>query len=75
MFIYKSHTGVLFTSEHELNHDELYCKQCEESDVFIGSAGTKKEAWNVLQNYCNTENCKEYETAYLEEFINENWEA
>lgn len=37
MFIYENHLyGGLYTSNHKLSWEELYCEQCEDHDQFIG---------------------------------------
>lgn len=63
MYIYESHLGALYTSDIELDFDELYCEQCGDYDSLIGYAATRAEAWELLKDNTATfdptmcENC------------------
>lgn len=37
MFVYESHLyGDIYSTDHKLRYDELYCEQCGDCDRFIG---------------------------------------
>ena len=44
MYIYENHLRGLYTSDLELNFDDLYCEECGDSDELIGEANTLEEA-------------------------------
>jgi len=54
MFIYESHMGGFFTSDHQLSFDEIYCEQCGDSDHLIGEANTAEDAWKLFKNKTQT---------------------
>lgn len=66
MYIYENHLGGgLYTSDYELDYEDLYCEQCGDSDGYIGEADTREEAYELLKDYYNEE--------YLNEFLKD-WE-
>ena len=42
--------GGIYTTDRELDYDELYCDECGDSDMPIGEAETAPEAWDLLKN-------------------------
>lgn len=66
MYIYEGHMGSLYTSDYELDYEDLYCEQCGDSDWLIGRAETREEAWNLLKDDWNED--------YLKEFLNEEFD-
>lgn len=54
MYIYESHTGGLYTTDHELSYKARYCETCNDSDFIIGCAETRKGAWLLLENMTDT---------------------
>ncbi len=45
MYWYASHLGYgLYSSQHELDLDDLYCDQCGDYDEYIGEFETEEEA-------------------------------
>ena len=57
MYIYEGHMGGFYSSEEELDYDELYCESCGDSDTPLGWFDTKDELREVLYDYydCNYE--------------------
>lgn len=67
MYIYENHLGGgLYTSDYELDYEDLYCEQCGDSDWFVGEAETKEEAYELLKD--------DYDDEYLNEFLKD-WES
>lgn len=67
MYIYENHLdGGLYTSDYELDYEDLYCEQCGDSDSYIGEAETREEAYELLKD--------EYDEEYLNEFLKD-WES
>lgn len=50
MYFYESHLGGIYTSDEDLNYEELYCEQCGDSDRPIGYF-TQNEAEKFWQEY------------------------
>lgn len=48
-YIYESHLGGLYTSEHSIPWDELYCEQCGDSDWELGYCTSREEARELLK--------------------------
>lgn len=66
MYIYENHLGGgLYTSDYELDYEDLYCEQCGDSDIYIGEADTREEAYELLKD--------DYDEEYLNEFLRD-WE-
>lgn len=36
MYLYESHLGSLYTTDHEMDFTDLYCEQCGDSDRLVG---------------------------------------
>ena len=51
MYIYENHMGGLYSSEWQLDYDDLYCEQCGDSDWEIGNFETPEELWNLIKPY------------------------
>ena len=73
MYIYESHMGGLYTSEWVLDYEDTYCEECGDSDLLIGHANTKEEAWNLLKDDTNIDGSGGLDYDYVQEFINSNW--
>lgn len=67
MYIYHGHMGGLYTSDGEIDYEDLYCEQCGDSDDLIGYADTKEQAWKLLID--------DWDYDYVQSFINKNWEG
>lgn len=66
MHIYENHLGGgLYTSDYELDYEDLYCEQCGDSDSYVGEADTREEAYELLKD--------DYDEEYLNEFLKD-WE-
>ena len=74
MYIYEDHLGGLYTSDRELDFDELYCEQCGDSDWLVGYAATREEAWKLLKDDTDINGCGGWSYDYVQEFLNENWD-
>lgn len=74
MYIYECHLGGLYTSDIELDFDELYCEQCGDYDWLVGYAATKEEAWELLKDDTDINGCGGWNYDYVQEFLNENWD-
>lgn len=74
MYIYEDHLGGLYTSDRELDFDELYCEQCGDSDWLVGYAATREEAWKLLKDDTDIDGCGGWSYDYVQEFLNENWD-
>lgn len=73
MYIYESHLSGLYTSDDNLDFDELYCEKCGDSDWLIGEANTQAEAWELLKELVNL-NCNGgYDFEYVKNFIQSNF--
>ena len=73
MYIYEGHMGSLYTSDTRLNHKDLYCEQCGDSDCYIGYAATRAEAWELLKDKTDINGSGGWDYDYVQEFINKNW--
>ena len=73
MYIYEGHLGGLYTTEEQLEYEDLYCEECGDSDTLIGYAETKEEAWNLLKEDTDTNGSGGWDYNYVQEFINSNW--
>lgn len=66
MYIYNGHLGDLYVSPVELDWEDLFCETCGDSDIFIGYATTKEQAWDLFKGGWNYE--------YIKNFINTYWD-
>ena len=48
MYIYENHMGGLYSSDYQLDFDDLYCEQCGDSDTHLGHADTWEEVLPML---------------------------
>lgn len=74
MYIYHGHMGGLYTSDEEIDYEDLYCEQCGDSDDLIGYADTKEQAWALLFDDTNINGSGGWDYDYVQSFINKNWE-
>lgn len=65
--------GSLYTSYELLDYDDLYCEQCGDSDLLIGCAETREEAWNLLKDDTDINGSGGWNYDYVLNFINENF--
>lgn len=67
LYIYESHLGSeLYSSDEELEWDQLYCEQCGDYDWLVGEVETRKEAYELLRGA--------YDEEYIAEFLNKCFE-
>ena len=74
MYIYEGHLGSLYTSDNQLDYEDLYCEECGDSDWLIGYAETREDAWNLLKDDTDIYDSGGWNYNYVQEFINSNWE-
>ena len=74
MYIYQGHLGGLYTSDEYLDYDDLFCEQCGDSDLLIGYATTRAEAWELLRDDTNINGSGGWDYDFVQRFINTNWE-
>ena len=74
MYIYESHMGGIYVEERVLDYEETYCETCGDSDWLIGSAATRKSAWNLLKDYTDIDGSGGLDYEYVKKFIESNWE-
>ena len=70
MYLYEGHLGSLYTSDCELDYEDLYCEQCGGSDICVGYADTREEAWELLKSLTNNG----YDYKFVWDFIYENFQ-
>lgn len=75
MYIYSDHLGGgLYTTDEPLTYEELYCETCGDSDQYIGYAGSRKEAWDLLRDDTDIDGSGGWDYQYVQEFLEANWE-
>jgi DNA-directed RNA polymerase subunit M/transcription elongation factor TFIIS len=74
MYIYEGHLGSLYTSDRELDWDEIYCETCNDSDWLLGYAETKEDAWKILEDITDINGSGGYDYDYIMKFLNVNWD-
>lgn len=73
MYIYESHMGSLFVSDDILDYEQTYCETCGDSDLLIGYAETREEAWNLVKDDTNINGSGGWDYDNVQEFL-KNWE-
>ena len=61
-YLYENHMGGVYTSDHSLPWDSLYCETCGDSDWELGFANNRKEARKLLK-------AQDYTEEYIREFL------
>lgn len=74
MYIYENHMGGLYTSYDVLDYEDTYCETCGDSDLLIGHANTREEAWELLKSDTDIDGSGGWNYNYVQEFINSNWD-
>jgi hypothetical protein len=64
-YIYDSHLGGIYVSDSLMNHEELYCEQCGDSDQLLGTFETLKEFWNVIKDDCSIDGSGGYSLQHV----------
>lgn len=64
-YLYESHLGDIFITDDKLDHHSLYCKQCGDSDWFLGSFETVKDFWNLVKDECDIDGCGGWSLRYV----------
>lgn len=73
MYIYEGHMRNLYTSDCELDYEDLYCEQCGDSDWLIGQADTRGEAWLLLKDDTDINGSGGWGYNYVQEFLDGNF--
>lgn len=68
-YLYEDHMGGIYFTERPLNSNELYCKQCGDSDWPIGSFETIKDFWSLIKDNCDIDGCGGWSLQYIYPFI------
>lgn len=71
MYIYKSHKGDLYASNQTIKQEELYCAECGVSDVLIGEAYSREEAWKLLHPLTNINGSGGFDYKDIKKFLDE----
>lgn len=74
MYIYRGHLGSLYTSDEELDWEEIYCEACGDIDWCIGYASNREEAWELLKDETDINGSGGWAYDYVQEFLEENWD-
>lgn len=74
MYIYEGHLGSLYVSDTFFGIEDLYCEECGDSDMFIGTANTREEAWGLLKDDTDINGSGGWNYEYVKEFIEGNWD-
>lgn len=64
-YIYDSHIGGIYVSDEELNHEDLYCEQCGDSDQLLGMFETLADFWNIIKDDCSIEGSGGYSLQHV----------
>lgn len=49
VYVYEGHLGGnYYLSDEDIPYDDLYCEECGDCDMFIGSAESAWELWEIL---------------------------
>lgn len=67
MYVYENHLGGLYFSDTELDHHDLYCEQCGDSDWYAGEVYTLGQLEDLLNEYQFTE---EYNRGLIQRWKN-----
>lgn len=73
-YVYESHLGGLYTSDYELDYDDLYCEQCGDSDSLFAVVDetNKNDVLELIEELCfDWKYARDIE--YIKEFIQENF--
>ncbi len=73
MYIYESHLGELYSSDEELEWDQLYCEQCGDYDWLVGEVETREEVYELLRGAYDEEYIVEFLNRYFEEKEGDLW--
>ena len=75
MYFYIGHlSGELYTSDEFLDYEDLYCEICGDSDICLGHAETKEEAWDLLKDDVDIDGSGGWNYEYVKRFIDSNFE-
>lgn len=66
-YIYESHMGGFYATEHPVPLENLYCEQCGDSDWELGLCVDRVDAEKTIRAL------DFYADAYIKEFLDENF--
>ena len=64
-YLYESHLGGMYYTDHKLDSNSLYCEQCGDSDWPIGSFETIKDFWELIKDDCDIDGCGGWVLQYI----------
>ena len=57
--------GGLFISDDYLDFEEIYCEQCGDSDMLLGTFETINDFWNLIEDECDIDGSGGYSLQYV----------
>lgn len=48
-YLYESHLGGLYTSDEQIDFDDLYCEECGGSDWEVGEYEDLRDLWGLVK--------------------------
>ena len=64
-YLYDSHLGGLYSTDHELSMLALYCDQCGDSDDKIGQFESIADFWSLIKDKCDIDGCGGWTLQYI----------
>lgn len=68
-YLYESHLGNLYTSEEQIDPEELYCEECCDYDWELGHYDDLNELWCLVKNETSIFGCGGYQLAHVARFF------
>lgn len=66
--IYEGHHGDLYAANHY--NDDTYCEECGDSDMYIGFAANRAQAWKLLSPITDVHSKGDgWNYEYVQEFL------
>lgn len=64
-YLYECHTGGLYITDREVEFDHLYCEQCGDSDILVGTFETIRDFWWLVEEDCDIDHCGGWPLQYI----------
>lgn len=68
-YLYESHLGGLYSSDHERNHVELFCDMCCDMDLPVGQFESIADFWNLIKDRCSINGGGGWSLQYIYPYI------
>ena len=68
-YLYESHVGGLYSSDHERNHVELWCDMCCDMDCHVGQFESIADFWNLIKDKCDINGSGDWSLQYIYPYI------